>query len=94
MSDADIRELYQNAERRWLQHWRDGPTLPGNPLRRGDLAPDVEVVAEDGSRVMLSTFWSRGPALVILWRHLGCGCGLERAEQLKAQYAAYLDDGL
>ncbi len=94
MSDVDIRELYQNAERRWLQHWLDGPTLPGNPLRRGDLAPDVELTATDGSKAMLSTFWSEKPTLIVLWRHLGCGCGLERAEQLKGQYQEYVDAGL
>ena len=94
MSDVDVRELYSNAEQRWLQHWLDGPTLPGNPLRREDLAPDVELTREDGSRVMLSSFWSRKPALVVLWRHLGCGCGLERAEQLQRQYQEYLDAGL
>jgi peroxiredoxin len=94
MSDADLRELYQSAERRWLQHWLDGPTLPGNPLRRGDPAPDLELLTEDGSKVMLSTSWSKKPALVILWRHLGCGCGLERAELLRDQYRDYLEAGL
>ncbi len=49
MGEIDTRELYQNAERRWLQHWLDGPTLPGNPLRRGDLAPDLELTVEDGA---------------------------------------------
>ena len=93
-ANHDIRELYQNAERRWLQHWLDGPTLPGNPLRRGDPAPDLELIAEDGSTVRLSSHWAERPALVVLWRHLGCGCGLERAEQLKADFQGYLDAGL
>ena len=86
MSEGDIRELYRTPSRRWLQHWLDGPTLPGNPLRRGDLAPDLELIAEDGSAVRLSSHWAERPALVILWRHLGCGCGLERAEQLQRDY--------
>jgi peroxiredoxin len=94
MTDADLDELYQSAERRWLQHWRDGPTLPGNPLRRGDLAPDLELVAEDGSKVTLSSQWSQQPALVILWRHLGCGCGLERAAQLQRDFTTYIASGL
>ena len=94
MSEGDIRELYSNAEQRWLQHWLEGPTLPGNPLRRGDSAPDLELIAEDGSAVRLGSHWAEGPALVILWRHLGCGCGLERAERLKADIQGYLDAGL
>jgi peroxiredoxin len=94
MSDQNLQELYQSAERRWLQHWLDGPTLPGNPLRRGDLAPDLELVGEGGAQVSLSSYWSEGPALVILWRHLGCGCGLERAEQLRRDYPAFVEAGL
>jgi peroxiredoxin len=94
MRDGNLQELFQSAERRWLQHWLDGPTLPGNPLRRGDLAPDVELVAEDESLVALSSHWSQKPALVILWRHLGCGCGLERAAQLQRDYPTYVDAGL
>jgi hypothetical protein len=91
MRDGNLQVLYQSAERRWLQHWLDGPTLPGNPLRRGDPAPDVELVAEDGSLVALSSYWSQKPALVILWRHLGCGCGLERAAQPQRDYPTYVD---
>ncbi|MEX1125793.1 MAG: redoxin domain-containing protein [Acidimicrobiia bacterium] len=94
MTDSNIQELYQSAERRWLQHWLDGPTLPGNPLRRGDHAPDLELMGEDGSPVALRSYWSQKPALVILWRHLGCGCGLERAEQLGRDYPAYVAAGL
>jgi peroxiredoxin len=94
MTDANLDELYQSAEGRWLQHWLDGPTLAGNPLRRGDLAPDLELVAEDGSRVTLSSHWSQQPALVILWRHLGCGCGLERTAQLQRDFTTYIASGL
>jgi len=94
MDDVELGELYQSAERRWLQHWLDGPTLPGNPLRRGDLAPDLELKGEDGSPVTLSTHWSQKPALLILWRHLGCGCGLERAAQLQNDYPTYVSAGL
>jgi peroxiredoxin len=94
MTEQNLAELYQSAEKRWLQHWLDGPTLPGNPLRRGDLAPDLELTGEDGQPVALSTHWSRKPALVILWRHLGCGCGLDRAGQLQRDYPGYISAGL
>ena len=43
---------------------------------------------------MLSKHWATRPALVMLWRHLGCGCGLERIERLKTEYEAYRSSGL
>jgi peroxiredoxin len=83
-----------NAEQRWLDTWVAGPTLVGEPVRRGQLAPDLELTAEDGTRVMLSEHWATRPALVMLWRHLGCGCGVERIERLKSEYEAYKSAGL
>jgi peroxiredoxin len=90
----ELQALYLSAERRWMQGWLDGPTVVGDPLRRGDHAPEVEVSATDGSPVMLSSLWANGPGLVLLWRHLGCGCGLERAERLGDEYQGYVDAGL
>jgi peroxiredoxin len=94
MTDRDIDALYLSAEQRWMQGWLAGPSIEGNPLRRGDRAPDVEVLDEDGAKVSLTSVWGRRPGLVLLWRHLGCGCGLERAERLKEEYLQYLDAGL
>lgn len=94
MNGDDIRALHLSAERRWMQGWLDGPTLEARPLRRGDRAPDVEVLDADHAPVRLATVWEGAPGLVILWRHLGCGCGLERAERLKEEYRGYLDVGL
>lgn len=82
------------AERRWLENWTAGPTHFGSPARRGDRAPDLELTAEDGSRVMLSSFWTDTPVLVMLWRHLGCGCGIERLERLKTEVADYEQTGM
>jgi peroxiredoxin len=94
MGDNDLQALYLSAEQRWMRGWLEGPTLRADPLRRGDPAPEVEVVDEEGATVPLSTIWAKGPALVLLWRHLGCGCGLERAERLQAEHQSYLDSGL
>lgn len=94
MTDRDIQALYLSAEQRWMQGWLAGPTIEGTPLRRGDRAPDVEVFATDGSTVRLSSVWADTPALVLLWRHLGCGCGLERAERLIEEHRDYIDSGL
>ena len=43
-ADSDLQALYLSAEQRWMQGWVAGPTLEGSPLRRGDKAPDIEVV--------------------------------------------------
>jgi len=90
----DIQALYLSAERRWMQGWLEGPTLEGNPLRRGDTAPKVEVFDAAGAAVELSELWDGRPGLVLLWRHLGCGCGVERAQRLKAEYQGYVEAGL
>jgi len=94
MSDRDVMALTMSAERRWMDHWTTGPTHVGEPVRRGDLAPDLELTAEDGLRVHLSDWWAARPALVMLWRHLGCGCGIDRIDRLKGEYQDYLDAGL
>ena len=94
MTDRDMLAMTMAAEQRWLDNWVAGPNLEGDPVRRGQLAPDIELTAEDGSRVMLSTHWSAKPALVMLWRHLGCGCGIERIAKLKEEVDEYTAAGL
>ncbi|HEU4917240.1 MAG TPA: redoxin domain-containing protein [Acidimicrobiia bacterium] len=94
MTDGDIQALYLSAEQRWMQGWVAGPTLEGNPLRRGDKAPDVEVVDAEGNAIWLASAWAQQPALVLLWRHLGCGCGMERAERLREEHVDYAESGL
>jgi len=90
----DIRALYMSAEQRWRDRWVEGPTIEGSPLRRGDHAPGVEVVTEEGETIDLSRAWADGPALVMLWRHLGCGCGLDRNGRLQAELPDYREAGL
>jgi peroxiredoxin len=94
MSDRDLLALTLSAESQWLQSWQRGPTLEGNPLGRGNLAPDVELLGTDGSPVKLATTWEKGPALILLWRHLGCGCGRERGRRLLEEIRDYEDAGL
>jgi peroxiredoxin len=94
MTDRDIDALYLSAEQRWIQSWVAGPTNEGTPLRRGDPAPNVDVLDEDGAKVSLASLWEDRPGLVLLWRHLGCGCGMERAERLKEEHRQYADAGL
>ena len=94
MTDRDIAALVLSAERRWMEHWVAGPTHMGTPITRGALAPEMELTDESGERAMLSSSWSERPALIMLWRHLGCGCGLARIERLREEYQGYLDSGL
>ena len=93
-ADSDLQALYLSAEHRWMQGWVAGPTLEGSPLRRGDKAPDIEVVDASGEKVSLASVWEEQPALVLLWRHLGCGCGMERAERLRDEHRDYAESGL
>jgi peroxiredoxin len=86
--------LVMTAERRWMDNWVAGPTIEGEPIRRGQAAPDLELTAEDSSQVLLSSYWQDRPLLAMLWRHLGCGCGLERIERLEEEYKTYIDAGL
>ena len=94
MADRDMQALLLSAESRWFKNWVAGPTHRGDPVRRGDPSPDMELTAEDGSLVRLSDHWAERPALVMLWRHLGCGCGVDRIERLKTEYEEYLGSGL
>jgi len=77
-----------------MEGWLEGPTLEGQPARRGQQAPIVDLLDESGARVSLDSVWSERPALVLLWRHLGCGCGLARAERLKDEVPSYAEVGL
>ena len=92
---ALVDDLEQQAEQAWLQRWTAGPTEDeGAGLRPGAPAPDVELRDATGRERRLSEFWSDGPALVMFWRHFGCGCGIERARRLRADYPSYVDAGL
>jgi peroxiredoxin len=94
MTDSDLRALIMSAEHRWMDSWLEGPTLEGSPLQRGARAPEVEVLAEDGVPTPISSFWTDSPALLMLWRHLGCGCGLDRNGRLQDELPAYREIGL
>lgn len=84
-----------DAEARWFGAWVAGPTEPeGVPPRRGSAAASTILRDDTGSTRELSEFWAQGPALVMFWRHFGCGCGIERAQRLREEYEAYVAAGL
>ena len=84
------------AEAEWLDLWKQGPTRlrwTKVPLQVGDLAPDFELKDTSGKLVHLRDFWSKGPALILFWRHYGCSCGVDRAKLLQNEYADYIKLG-
>lgn len=90
-----LERLTAEAEREWLENWVTGPTEDGSTLLPpGTRAPAPEMVDHTDSKVQLSDFWTKGPALVMFWRHFGCTCGAERADRLKTEYESYLSAGL
>jgi peroxiredoxin len=90
-----VEELTAAAEDAWLSTWTAGPLEPeGTGLPKGATAPDLVLNDETGAERQLSEFWAERPALVMFWRHFGCGCGVTRARRLVAEHAAYVGAGL
>jgi hypothetical protein len=46
-----------------------------------------------GAPIRLGDLWADRPALLLFWRHWGCGCGVGRAELLREQYGALAEEG-
>jgi peroxiredoxin len=87
--------LMAAAEQEWLESWTVGPTEPlGIGLPMGSTAPDLALVDEIGATRRLSEFWADGPALIMFWRHFGCGCGVSRAALLREDLETYRAAGL
>ena len=90
-----VAELMAAAETRWLDGWTAGPADDqGSGLPAGAKAPDLALADHTGQERLLSEFWAGQSALLMFWRHFGCGCGVARAERLRAEYQDYLDAGL
>src|SRR3954462_5363702 len=82
-----LERLTGVAEDAWLERWTSGPTEgEGTPQRTGSSAPDLVLADETGQQRALSEFWDGQPALLMFWRPFGCGCGLARAERLRAEW--------
>lgn len=84
------------AEEEFIEAWTKGPnpsTWSDQPLQPGDSAPDAVLSDDSGDEVALSEFWGRSPALLLFWRHFGCGCGVDRAALLRDEHSSYVDAG-
>jgi len=92
-----LERQQQEAEGRWREAWKQGPTRlrwDVLPVQVGDQAPDLMLAtATEGNHVVLSSLWADGPALIIFWRHYGCGCGIDRARRLRDEYTTYVEAG-
>lgn len=92
---TSLEELTRAAETEWLDGWTVGPTEnEGSGLPAGRAAPDLALPDHAGRQRLLSEFWAGQPALLMFWRHFGCGCGIDRAQRLKAEWTDYLLAGL
>lgn len=83
--DPVLSDQIENAQRKWLALWKQGPRRTrwgAAPLQAGDPAPSVRLVDQRREPVELSELWRDRPALLIFWRHFGCGAGFERAKAL------------
>jgi len=84
------------AEIQWAELYGRGPERTrwtDTPLQEGDQAPDFQRLDSAGNTVQLKDFWAENPALILFWRHYGCGCGLDRAERLNNEIADYQKAG-
>jgi peroxiredoxin len=93
---VDFESSVNAAEQEWLEHWQRGPQRrrwDRTPAQIGDPAPDFELPDSSGRSIRLNDFWGGGPALLLFWRHFGCGCGLGRAERLRGEYPKLVEAG-
>ena len=88
-------KLTEAAEQEWLETWIAGPgDKRSKLLDTGNSAPDLKLLDHTGASCQLSSLWAEGPALLMFWRHFGCGCGVDRAARLKEEYADYRAAGI
>lgn len=91
-SEEALERQVEDAKERWRTKWRQGPERTrwtSLPPQVGDDAPDRQLADSLGNDVELSSFWKDGPALLMFWRHYGCGCGMDRARLLREEYEDY-----
>lgn len=91
-----VEQQVEAAEYRWKEAWKRGPThlrWDKVPVQVGDHAPDLTLNDSRGNQTRLSDLWADGPALILFWRHYGCGCGIDRAARLRNEHPDYVGAG-
>ncbi len=95
MNDGSTKALTEAAEVEWLEIWTAGPGDSRSLLLDvGSAAPDLAMPDETGTTVQLASLWADGPALLMFWRHFGCGCGIDRADRLGQEFEVYVAAGI
>lgn len=95
MSES-VEALTKAAEEEWMAGWKRGPQRTRwteLPLQIDDPAPDFELLDASGQPQQLSGFWAEKPALILFWRHYGCGCGMDRTVRLQQEHDDYVQAG-
>jgi peroxiredoxin len=93
---STVEQQVRAAEDEFIEIWARGPTnltWRELPPQVGDHAPDIRLQDASGTEMSLSDFWRERPALLLFWRHYGCGCGIDRAKRLRQEYADYVKAG-
>lgn len=91
-----LEQCQLDAERQWLESWAKGPEYirwSELPVQVGDQAPRPEVIDQNHRTVKLGDLWRSAPALVLFWRHYGCGCGLDRIKLVRQELGRYRELG-
>ncbi|MFQ5918789.1 MAG: peroxiredoxin-like family protein [Thermoplasmata archaeon] len=92
----DLDGQVRAAEEEWFEHWKRGPRRlqwSSLPPQVGEVAPDFTLEDSSGKPTPLHEFWKESPALLLFWRHYGCGCGMDRAQRLQEEYGGYVAAG-
>jgi peroxiredoxin len=87
--EEPLREQLGKAERKWLELWKRGPqrtAWSAVPLQAGDAAPSLWMRDQRGNSIELASLWRNRPALLVFWRHFGCGAGFQRAQALRESW--------
>jgi peroxiredoxin len=92
---SSLNDLTTAAEAAWLARWTTGPTDGESRLPASGVAAPVLILTDHAGRDRsLAEFWTGAPALLMFWRHFGCGCGVDRARRLVAEWEQYMQAGL
>lgn len=95
MTGESVKKLTNAAEEEWLESFVAGPGASRSRLLDvGSTAPDLVMPDDTGASVQLSSLWTDGPALLMFWRHFGCGCGIDRAARLNDEFEGYVGAGI
>lgn len=95
MTDT-LGHLVEAAEQEFIEEWTRGPSRTSwevLPPQIGDTAPEATLADHTGAQTDLSALWAEQPALLLFWRHFGCGCGLDRAARLRDEHDDYIAAG-